>query len=401
MIIGLTTTSFRIDQGAEKFVVNLAHGLLLAGHTVHVIGRLEHKPSLEQFLDQLSPQQQKAFHFHRVRTLKAHRYPNLLTFAWSVHRILKNLDLDVTQGFGKSLGIDVFRQPTASYKSLLKITNGKIKSRQAAKLELDIEKRLFYEQSKAVVVNSNYAKQSLLDAYPDIKIPIRIIYNMVDAEGLLLSNPEEERAKLRQKLGIPPDAVVFLHASTNFRLKGAPEALAGLQYLVDQGSMEKLDKIYFLLVGEEYPIPQSLATRVVACPRTKDIRPYYAASDVLLHPTRFDPFANVVLEAICSGIPAISSRMNGSAEIIKDGRTGLVLDDISPATVADSIYQIVEGLDLDTLKLNTRNTAPLFSLESVTEKFISLYQEVIEQKREHRPNLNLHALKCLMGESPI
>lgn len=63
MKIGLTTTSFRWDQGAERFVINLAKGLLLDGQEVHVIGRLEKMNAHEQFLDQLDANLQKRFFF--------------------------------------------------------------------------------------------------------------------------------------------------------------------------------------------------------------------------------------------------------------------------------------------------------------------------------------------------
>jgi len=51
MRIALTTTSFRQNQGAERFVINLAKGLLGAGEKVHLIGRLKKPRALEAFLN--------------------------------------------------------------------------------------------------------------------------------------------------------------------------------------------------------------------------------------------------------------------------------------------------------------------------------------------------------------
>jgi UDP-glucose:(heptosyl)LPS alpha-1,3-glucosyltransferase len=69
-----------------------------------------------------------------------------------------------------------------------------------------------------------------------------------------------------------------------------------------------------------------------------DIRRLYAAADVLAHPTWYDPCSRVVLEALCCGLPVVTTRLNGAAEAIEDGRHGVVID--SPgntAALADAI----------------------------------------------------------------
>ena len=48
------------------------------------------------------------------------------------------------------------------------------------------------------------------------------------------------------------------------------------------------------------------------CP---DVRDAYFASDFLVHPTFYDPCSNVVLEALACGLPVITTRDNGAAEL--------------------------------------------------------------------------------------
>jgi UDP-glucose:(heptosyl)LPS alpha-1,3-glucosyltransferase len=402
MKIGLTTTSFRTDRGAERFVINLAYGLLRADQTVHVIGRLEKPEMLSGFLDMLTPAQRSRFCFHCIRTIKAHRYSNLLTFAWGVHRVLKNQQLDIVQGFGKSLGIDIFRPPTATFKALLKMTRGRIRSRLATNLELDIERRLLYQESTAVVVNSRFGRSMLYQAYPDLTVPVHVIHNMIDLDRWRpVSKDDPGRAKLRSIHRIPNDVCVFLHVSTNFRLKGIPESLEALQRLV-AGTPESVSRrVFLLLVGEgDYPIPAHLRSRVRVIPHTPVIQPFYRMADVLLHPTRFDSFANTALEAFASGLPVITTLQCGAAEIICQGHTGTVLEDIEPVSIQAALLFYLNQDRLTVMKTAAHRRAADFSVETITEQYLKLYETVYRRLQRPYRRVTLRWMRPLMGLEP-
>ncbi len=58
-----------------------------------------------------------------------------------------------------------------------------------------------------------------------------------------------------------------------------------------------------------------------------DPTPFYAAADVYVQPTWYDPCSLVVLEAMACGLPVVTTRFNGAGELIERGRTGDVLQD--------------------------------------------------------------------------
>jgi len=57
-----------------------------------------------------------------------------------------------------------------------------------------------------------------------------------------------------------------------------------------------------------------------------DLVSVYAAADIFILPTIYDPFSNACLEALASGLPVITTRSNGFSEIIEDGVHGSIVD---------------------------------------------------------------------------
>ncbi|WP_040337347.1 glycosyltransferase family 4 protein [Candidatus Blastococcus massiliensis] len=68
---------------------------------------------------------------------------------------------------------------------------------------------------------------------------------------------------------------------------------------------------------------------------------YVAAADVVLVPSRVEPFGLVAVEALLLGRPVVASRVGGLQEIIEDGRTGLLVDPDDPRALADAIIRLL------------------------------------------------------------
>ena len=57
-----------------------------------------------------------------------------------------------------------------------------------------------------------------------------------------------------------------------------------------------------------------------------DLVRVYAAADIFILPTIYDPFSNACLEALACGLPVITTRSNGFSEIIEDSVHGSIVD---------------------------------------------------------------------------
>ena len=71
-----------------------------------------------------------------------------------------------------------------------------------------------------------------------------------------------------------------------------------------------------------------------------DVRPWLAASDVLVFPSYREGFPNVVIEAGAMGLPSIVSNINGCNEIIIPEENGVII----PPRDADALYEAMKDM---------------------------------------------------------
>jgi glycosyltransferase involved in cell wall biosynthesis len=92
----------------------------------------------------------------------------------------------------------------------------------------------------------------------------------------------------------------------------------------------------------------------------------------------YEPFGNVHLEALASGLPVITTRLSGASEIIRDGLQGFIIDkpeDIEK--IAEKILFLMDRDENQRMSSEARKLAEHFSFSAYTDKMIKLYQDVL------------------------
>lgn len=77
---------------------------------------------------------------------------------------------------------------------------------------------------------------------------------------------------------------------------------------------------------------------IEAVGKQSDVRPFYAQADALVFPSYREGFPNVVIEAGAMGLPSIVTDINGSREIIIDGKNGIIV----PSKDEEALYQAMK-----------------------------------------------------------
>jgi UDP-glucose:(heptosyl)LPS alpha-1,3-glucosyltransferase len=153
--------------------------------------------------------------------------------------------------------------------------------------------------------------------------PIRVIHHGVDGETFHPRNRELWRGTIRKQLDLPDDVLVALYVGDYQKgLEPAIRAVARVSGLILVGVARSPTAPYQSLI-----VSEGVTNRVRLLPATPQIEQYYAAADVFLFPTVYDPFGLVITEAMASGLPVITSRAAGAAELITPGLDGFVTDE--------------------------------------------------------------------------
>ena len=218
---------------------------------------------------------------------------------------------------------------------------------------LALEKSLFEGGAGTVIANSSLIKTQIQQFYGYPVERIRVIYN-----GLPSLNPSPTaRQEVRAELGLGPEHYVLLFVGSGWERKGLRFAVEAL------GRVSGCAPV--LLVagrGDSRALPDCERVRYLG-PRG-DVPRLLAAADAFVLPTLYEPFSNACLEALAAGLPVITTRSNGFAEVIESGVEGEVIQEPTDiAALAEAIERWAAPARREGVRARLRERGTTFSIE--------------------------------------
>ncbi len=363
---------FFIHGGAERYLQSLIKQLKQAGYEIHI------------FADEW--EKEEGVVFHRVNALPVLSFLSTITFNTNVKReIIRNIRPDCVISFERTTYQDIYRAGEGCHAEWLKIraTIEPFYKRLSFTINplhlslLTLEKNLF-KTTPLIIANSKMIKKQIIQHYAVQENKITIIYNGVDLTRFTPENRVKWRDTVRRGLSIHKDSLVVLFVGSGFERKGLHTLINSLPLLKEQ-------YIKVLIIGkgnrDKYMAQaekNAVSDKIFFLGPQKEIEKYYAAADVFVLPTLYDPFSNATLEAMASGLPVITTKNNGAAEIIADGQEGYVLDSLfNKEELADKISLSLKNGEK--MAANARKRAAAFPIEKATQEFTEVIGRVVNR----------------------
>ncbi len=363
--------------GAESFVANYAESMAEEGHEIHI------------FANKWTASKSTNIQIHPVPAIKINSFIRSLSFAWFAGRAVRRGSFDIVQSHERIFSQDVFRAGDGCHKQWLELRKRKLSPFKKLSLAfspfhrliLRLEKSIFETQAcNKVIAISEMVKQDIQEHYqvPDGKITV--IYNGVSLQRFHPDNKKSKGEAIRRQLGVNPDEILILHVGSGFERKGTGVLLEAFEKLADfPWRLALLGKANWSQKLQD--LPQSIRDKIIPLDPVDDVENYYAAADLFVLPSIYEPFGNAVLEALATGLPVIVSRACGSAEILTPDEEGMVLENPEDfRELADKINRLADSNRRKQMGLKARILAEKFTGKRNAQAMLAIYKEIIDAK---------------------
>jgi glycosyltransferase involved in cell wall biosynthesis len=206
------------------------------------------------------------------------------------------------------------------------------------------------------------------------------------------SLPGETRDEVRDRLGIPRDALVVGFIGRLGRDKGIGELQRAWQDV-----RQRCASAYLLVVGPPEltdPPDEGALASLASDPRVRMIgedwntAPLYMAMDVFCLPSYREGLPNVVLEAGAMELPVVGFQVSGMVDAVDHGRTGRLVRPLDVAALVEALHGYLRDADLRARHgaAGRRRAIELFRRATVWAAIEAFHRSLNPRPRHHAPN---------------
>lgn len=247
---------------------------------------------------------------------------------------------------------------------------------------LRTERRMFESpRLRAVICNSRMVRDDIRRHFDIDEGKLNVIYNGVDLDEFNPARARELRDAARLKLGIAPDTLAMLHVGSGFERKGVAVLLRALARSLGEGHLIVVGRDKHEMRYRKLAMELGVAERVHFSGPQNDPKSFYAAADAFAAASLYEPFSNATIEALAMGLPVVTSRKSGAAEIIENDKTGYVCDALHVDGFAAAFQSFADREKRLAMGVAARRQAEKFSLAEKTQELIELYRRLLAMPR--------------------
>jgi UDP-glucose:(heptosyl)LPS alpha-1,3-glucosyltransferase len=304
--------------GLQRDFIRIARECLQRGHlvdvyTYHWEGKLE--PGLQ---------------IRRIRVNGLSNHSRSQNFVQKLQPLLQQGQYDLVVGFNKMPGLDVYYAADTCYQA-------KAREKHGWWYRLTRRYRHYVNYEKAVFAPSSHAEILLLSPrqqaefmhyYATLPSRFHVLPPGIDKDRIAPPNALDIRAAIKSQHGIGDNELLLLMVGSGFKTKGLDRALLGYAALPAQLKQ----RTWLFVIGKDHAEPfqrqamrLGIEKRIVFLGGRNDVPAFLLAADLLLHPAYNENTGTVLLEALTSGLPVLTTDVCGYAGYIQQAQAGVVI----------------------------------------------------------------------------
>ncbi|MCE3237309.1 MAG: rfaG [Gammaproteobacteria bacterium] len=371
--------------GLQRDFLRIAKEVVCRGHQVDVFTMLwegELEPAL-------------SIHIIPVKKLQNHQRAQAF-FAKVQPRLI---DYDLVVGFNKMPGLDVYYAADTCYQAKAKQQHGVwYQLTPRYRHLIDYEKSVFsVEETTKILLLSRKQQNEFVHFYKTPDRRFELLPPGIAKDRIAPPNARDIRCHVRQTFKIQEQEFLLVLVGSGFKTKGLDRVLVGYAALPD----ELKNKSYLYIVGQDNSrLFEKQAKKLNILPRIQflggrnDVADLLLAADVLVHPAYNENTGTVLLEALASGLPVLTTDICGYAHFIKDAEAGIVLS--SPFQQSEFNQSLVEMLSHQK-RIDWQEKALAFSKQADIYSLPERAVDIIENSHRQR-KYSFEEMMALKGE---
>lgn len=243
---------------------------------------------------------------------------------------------------------------------------------------------------KKIITISNWLKKFSVDVERVPESKVETIHYGFDVNSFDKKAKKSLPTEVRKEFNISSDQQVLGIVARLTEQKGHKDLLQAFRAVID-----RYPQTILLIVGDG-ELEKDLKTQVqnmglkeqvIFTGYREDIPAIMQAIDIFVHPSLWEGFGLVFLEAMAAGKPVVATRVSAIPEIVVDGETGYLVPPKNSHLLTEKILQLLENR-VSAYKMGEKGRERLgqyFTVEKMVKEIKKLYDELLYSQGENLP----------------
>ncbi|MEM2170061.1 MAG: glycosyltransferase family 4 protein [Candidatus Bathyarchaeia archaeon] len=114
------------------------------------------------------------------------------------------------------------------------------------------------------------------------------------------------------------------------------------------------------------------------------VKYYLAKATIFVLPSRSEGLSTALLQAMAAGLRVVATNVGGNAELVENGKTGILIPPEDPVKLAEAISMLLQNKELaKELRFNARKRVEDYKVEKIVRRYEEFFFKILKNKKIH------------------